>query len=64
MGAGVNRRVRGARHRPGRDQCHALCRCDVGLLIVFMVTAPLLTVGVEVELPKTEAVRSMQMPHL
>jgi len=25
------------------------------LLIVFMVTAPLLTVGVEVDLPKTEA---------
>ena len=34
------------------------------LLIVFMVTAPLLTVVVEVDLPKTKAVQSMQMRRL
>ena len=56
MGAGVNRRVRGARHRPmGEINVTPFVDVMLVLLIVFMVTAPLLTVGVEVELPKTEA---------
>src|SRR5580658_9105434 len=50
-----------ARARPhappchGRDQCHASVDVMLVLLIVFMVTAPLLTVGVPVDLPKTKA---------
>ena len=56
MGAGVNRAVRGARHRPmGEINVTPFVDVMLVLLIVFMVTAPLLTVGVEVDLPKTEA---------
>ena len=57
MGAGVNRPLRGARHRPmGEINVTPFVDVMLVLLIVFMVTAPLLTVGVEVDLPKTEAV--------
>ena len=56
MGAGVNRPVRGARHRPmGEINVTPFVDVMLVLLIVFMVTAPLLTVGVEVDLPKTKA---------
>ena len=56
MGAGVNRTVRGTRHRPmGEINVTPFVDVMLVLLIVFMVTAPLLTVGVEVDLPKTEA---------
>ncbi len=51
----------GGRHRPGRPQplseINVTPMVDVMLvlLIVFMVAAPLLTVGVNVDLPETEA---------
>ena len=52
---GSHRRRRG-RHRP-LSEINVTPMVDVMLvlLIVFMVAAPLLTVGVPVELPKTEA---------
>jgi biopolymer transport protein TolR len=51
------------RGRRGRQRSRPMAEINVTpfvdvmlvLLIVFMVTAPLMTVGVEVELPKTEA---------
>ena len=54
---------RGRRRRGGRGRRGALSEINVTplvdvmlvLLIVFMVTAPLLTVGVPVDLPKTKA---------
>jgi biopolymer transport protein TolR len=54
---------RGRRRRGGRGRRGALSEINVTplvdvmlvLLIVFMISAPLLTVGVPVELPKTEA---------
>jgi biopolymer transport protein TolR len=54
---------RGRRRRGGRGRRGALSEINVTplvdvmlvLLIVFMVTAPLLTVGVPVDLPKTRA---------
>ena len=56
MGASINRPVRGARHRPmGEINVTPFVDVMLVLLIVFMVTAPLLTVGVEVDLPKTKA---------
>ena len=56
MGSSVNRPVRGARHRPmGEINVTPFVDVMLVLLIVFMVTAPLLTVGVEVDLPKTQA---------
>ena len=56
MGAGVKRPARGARHRPmGEINVTPFVDVMLVLLIVFMVTAPLLTVGVEVDLPKTQA---------
>ena len=56
MGAGVNRPMRGVRHRPmGEINVTPFVDVMLVLLIVFMVTAPLLTVGVEVDLPKTQA---------
>ncbi len=56
MGAGVKRTVRGARHRPmGEINVTPFVDVMLVLLIVFMITAPLLTVGVEVDLPKTKA---------
>lgn len=53
--SGAGRR-RGQRYRP-RAEINVTPMVDVMLvlLIVFMVTAPLLTVGVPVELPKTDA---------
>jgi biopolymer transport protein TolR len=62
MGAGVHRNA--PSKRPGRRQRRApMSEINVTpfvdvmlvLLIIFMVTAPMLTVGVPVELPKTEA---------
>ena len=54
---------RGRRRRGGRGRRAALSEINVTplvdvmlvLLIVFMISAPLLTAGVPVELPKTEA---------
>ena len=47
---------RGRRYRP-MSEINVTPMVDVMLvlLIIFMVTAPLLTVGVPVDLPKTEA---------
>ncbi|MFC2966493.1 protein TolR [Acidimangrovimonas pyrenivorans] len=66
MGAGVSQRSggsgrRGRKRRTGRS--HAMSEINVTpmvdvmlvLLIIFMVAAPLLTVGVPVQLPKTAA---------
>ena len=56
MGAGVKRSTGGRRHRPmGEINVTPFVDVMLVLLIVFMVTAPLLTVGVEVDLPKTRA---------
>ena len=56
MGAGVKRSSGGRRHRPmGEINVTPFVDVMLVLLIVFMVTAPLLTVGVEVDLPKTRA---------
>ena len=59
MAAGIRRRKAGRRGRRGErfSEINVTPFVDVMLvlLIVFMVTAPLLTVGVPVELPKTEA---------
>ncbi len=59
MGANLN--PGGGRHRPGRTRHMAeinvtpLVDVMLVLLIVFMVAAPLLTVGVSVDLPETAA---------
>lgn len=56
MGAGLKRANSGRRHRPmGEINVTPFVDVMLVLLIVFMVTAPLLTVGVEVDLPKTQA---------
>ena len=56
MGAGLKRSGNGRRHRPmGEINVTPFVDVMLVLLIVFMVTAPLLTVGVEVDLPKTQA---------
>ncbi len=56
MGVGVKRAANGRRHRPmGEINVTPFVDVMLVLLIVFMVTAPLLTVGVEVDLPKTKA---------
>ena len=56
MGASVKRSGNGRRHRPmGEINVTPFVDVMLVLLIVFMVTAPLLTVGVEVDLPKTQA---------
>ncbi len=56
MGVGVKRSAGGRRHRPmGEINVTPFVDVMLVLLIVFMVTAPLLTVGVEVDLPKTKA---------
>ncbi|MDC1382453.1 protein TolR [Candidatus Puniceispirillum sp.] len=56
MGAGIKRSMGGRRHRPmGEINVTPFVDVMLVLLIVFMVTAPLLTVGVEVDLPKTKA---------
>lgn len=61
MGAGVIRKQGGRGRRRGRSQPMAEINVTpfvdvmLVLLIIFMVAAPLLTVGVPVELPKTAA---------
>ncbi|WP_166417344.1 protein TolR [Cochlodiniinecator piscidefendens] len=63
MGAGVIKKDSGRRRRSGRGKNHAMSEINVTpfvdvmlvLLIIFMVAAPLLTVGVPVELPETAA---------
>src|SRR5262249_49125054 len=57
MAAGVQTRERGRRRRRPMADINVTPVVDamLGLLIVFMVTAPLLTVGVPVDLPKTKA---------
>ena len=58
MGAQLNRpgRAGRGRHRPmGEINVTPFVDVMLVLLIVFMVTAPLLTVGVPVDLPKTKA---------
>ena len=58
MGASLNRPSRGGRHRPmGEINVTPFVDVMLVLLIVFMVTAPLLTVGVEVDLPKTDTTK-------
>ncbi len=54
---GGSRRRRGRRSRGALSEINVTPLVDVMLvlLIIFMVSAPLLTVGVPVELPKTEA---------
>ena len=49
------RRGRGARAPMAEINVTPLVDVMLVLLIVFMISAPLLTAGVEVELPKTEA---------
>ena len=61
MGAGVNKKSSGRGRRRSRNQPMAEINVTpfvdvmLVLLIIFMVAAPLLTVGVPVELPKTAA---------
>ena len=59
MGAALNNQKGGRRGRRARpmSEINVTPFVDVMLvlLIVFMVTAPLLTVGVPVDLPKTKA---------
>ncbi len=63
MGAGVLQKDQGGRRRRNRARTRPMAEINVTpfvdvmlvLLIVFMVAAPLLTVGVPVELPKTAA---------
>jgi len=56
MGASLKRAGGRGRHRPmGEINVTPFVDVMLVLLIVFMVTAPLLTVGVEVDLPKTQA---------
>ena len=60
MGMSVNNQKAGSRrrsrHRPMGDiNVTPMVDVMLVLLIVFMVTAPLLTVGVPVDLPKTQA---------
>ena len=54
---GASRRRRGRGRRGALSEINVTPLVDVMLvlLIIFMVSAPLLTSGVEVELPKTEA---------
>ncbi|MDK9721975.1 MAG: protein TolR [Rhodospirillales bacterium] len=63
MGAGVQSGGGGGGRRFGRQRHRAMSDINVTpmvdvmlvLLVIFMVTAPLLTVGVQVDLPKTSA---------
>ena len=56
MGMAVRKSGHNQRHRPmGEINVTPFVDVMLVLLIVFMVTAPLLTVGVEVDLPKTKA---------
>jgi biopolymer transport protein TolR len=55
-GAGQGRSARSRRRRPPMSEINVTPLVDVMLvlLIVFMIAAPLLTVGVEVDLPQTD----------
>ena len=63
MGAGVNQKTGAGRRRGRRSRHAAMSEINVTpfvdvmlvLLIVFMVSAPLMTVGVPVQLPETAA---------
>ena len=56
MGAAVKRSTGGRRHRPmGEINVTPFVDVMLVLLIIFMVTAPLLTVGVQVDLPESSA---------
>lgn len=57
MGAAIGPRKGGrGRHRPVSDiNVTPMVDVMLVLLIIFMVTAPLLTAGVQVDLPKTDA---------
>jgi biopolymer transport protein TolR len=56
MAVTVGRRSAGARYRPMSEiNVTPLVDVMLVLLVVFMVTAPLLTVGVPVDLPQTQA---------
>ena len=63
MGAGVQQKAGGGTNRRRRGKSAAMAEINVTpfvdvmlvLLIIFMVAAPMLTVGVPVELPKTAA---------
>ena len=59
MGGIIKRSTRGGRHRPmGEINVTPFVDVMLVLLIVFMVTAPLLTVGVEVDCKKYFAATS------
>jgi biopolymer transport protein TolR len=63
VGAGVQQSDTGGRRRRGRGRTRPMSEINVTpfvdvmlvLLIIFMVAAPLMTVGVPVDLPKTAA---------
>jgi biopolymer transport protein TolR len=55
VGGGRRRRSRGGRRALAEINMTPLIDVMMVLLIIFMISAPLLTVGVQVELPKTEA---------
>ncbi|AVO36797.1 protein TolR [Pukyongiella litopenaei] len=63
MGAGVQQKPAAGRRRRGRGRGRPMAEINVTpfvdvmlvLLIIFMVAAPLMTVGVPVELPRTAA---------
>ena len=56
MALTMGKRLNGARYRPMSDiNVTPLVDVMLVLLVVFMVTAPLLTVGVPVDLPQTQA---------
>jgi biopolymer transport protein TolR len=65
-GSGRRRRGRGRTRRQTLSEINVTPLVDVMLvlLIIFMISAPLLTVGVDVNLPKTEAsaVKDNQKP--
>ena len=61
---GTRRRRRGRRGRGALSEINVTPLVDVMLvlLIIFMISAPLLTAGVPVELPKTEAGAMQDVP--
>ena len=61
---GTRRRRRGRRGRGAVSEINVTPLVDVMLvlLIIFMISAPLLTAGVPVELPKTEAGAMQDVP--
>ena len=62
--AGGKRRRRGRARRGALSEINVTPLVDVMLvlLIIFMISAPLLTAGVPVELPKTEAMQDVPDP--